>query len=56
MEDQKEQNTKKKHEKDADNNIPKNEIQNAVSNSLNNPFIMALLTNSVMMNLLINEP
>ena len=56
MENQNMQDTIQNQERDTNNNIPKNEIQTAVSNALNNPFLIASLTNSVMMNLNINGP
>ena len=56
MENQNMQDTIQNQERDTNNNIAKNEIQTAVSNALNNPFLIASLTNSVMMNLNINGP
>ena len=56
MEDQKAQSKKQNEGLDTDDNIPKNEIQNSVSNPLNNPFLIASLTNSLMMNLSNNGP
>ena len=56
MENQILQDTIQNQERDTNNNIPKNKIQTAVSIALNNPFLIAFLTNSVMMNLNINGP
>ena len=51
MEDQKDLYTKKNQEKDGDNNIPNYEMQKDVSKALYNPFLLASLTNTMMMNL-----